>query len=680
MTEAEEQTQVFLQEAGELLVQVEEAVLDLEQSPEAREPLHRLFRAFHTLKGAAGAVGLTNIASFGHDVESLLDHVRSERVAVSRPLVDLVLAAGDFTRQLLSEMTGGPLADVELRDRIAADLRTLTPAGLEAKSLAEVSNRVIFADDPALTDAEAATLSIDFAPGPRLFDQGVDPGAVIDELRALGPCSVDAVIDAVPALDTFDPSRCYLSWHMALRTEREVSAVRDVFLFVENDSHISIEVDAPPAAPPPVEAGATEPTKSPPSAAAGTENRGKTPGADPTVRVASSKLDRLIQLVGELVISQARVSQVARGAAVGELIDPLEALERLVADLRDSVLGVRMMPIGDTFGRFRRLVRDLSSELGKEVDFVTQGEETELDKTMLDQLADPLVHLVRNSLDHGFEPPDTRLQAGKARRGVLRLAAAHEGGHVVVTVGDDGRGLDANAIRKKALERGIIAPDAKLDTEELYQLIFAPGFSTAAQVSSVSGRGVGMDVVKRQVEALRGSVTLHSEPARGTTIRLTLPLTLAIIDGLLVEVGGERLIVPMTAVAENVELPRAARANRNGQDAIVLRGELVPYLRLAEQFGFPAGREAIQRVVIVNHGGARLGLLVDRIVGVHQTVIQSLGRLSEGLGVIAGATILGDGRVALILDLAGVVQLAAAKARAADRFSETRNQEAGDAA
>jgi two-component system chemotaxis sensor kinase CheA len=334
-----------------------------------------------------------------------------------------------------------------------------------------------------------------------------------------------------------------------------------------------------------------------------------------------------------------------------------------VAELRDCVLGIRMMPIGTTFSRFKRLVHDLSGELGKEIDLVTSGEETELDKTVLDQLGDPLVHLIRNSIGHGVEPPDQRVAASKPRRGTIRLTASHMGSNVVVAIQDDGRGMNPSAIRAKAVEKGLIADEASLSEKEILNLIFLPGFSTAEQVTNVSGRGVGMDVVKRQIDALRGSVAISTQPGAGTSISLTLPLTLAIIDGLLVEIGGDQFIVPMSVVTENVELNRTQRASNNGRNVVAVRGDLVPYIRLREVFGIEGQEHEIEKIVIVRYEEQRVGLVVDRVLGSHQTVIQSLGSFYRNIDLVSGATIMGDGRVALIVDVAGLVRFADLRSR-----------------
>ena len=329
-----------------------------------------------------------------------------------------------------------------------------------------------------------------------------------------------------------------------------------------------------------------------------------------------------------------------------------------MAELRDNVLGIRMLPIDTLFGRFRRLVHDLSAELGKEADLVTVGGETELDKSILDQLGEPLVHCLRNCLDHGVEPAAERVAKGKPPRATIRLSAAHVGSSVVIAIEDDGRGIDREAVRAKAVEKQLVPPHARLSDRDILNLILLPGFSTARQVTSVSGRGVGMDAVKRQVHLLRGSLSLESEEGKGTRGCITLPLTLAIIDGLLVEVGSDRFILPMTAVAENVELTRPERACHNGRNVLAVRGKLVPYIDLRETFDIAGDTPAIEKVVIVQQGEESVGLVVERVLGTHQTVIQSLGKFYKNVEVVSGASIMGDGRVALILDAARLVDFA----------------------
>lgn len=624
-------TQTFLLEARELLDQIEEIALDAEQRPGDPEAINRLFRAFHTIKGSGAMFGFEAVAGFTHHVETALDRIRSGHTAVSRRFVELILAARDHITALLDDPAEAAperaAALISAFNEDSGDPAVPVPTATAAPSIA----------------GHPMAWRIKFRPPANIGTIGLDPTALLEELRQLGACTIAANLSAVPLLDQLQAEHCHVSWDITLRTSQGLNAIKDVFIFIENDSELTIE--------PIVETSPVTPAHPPlPLRRAN--------GGEPTVRVPSDRLDRLVNLVGEFVMNQSRLTQSASRVEDPELNVPVEELERLISDLRETVLGIRMMPIGTTFGRFRRVVHDLSLELHKEIELVTEGAETELDKTVLDQLGDPLVHLIRNSIDHGIEPPDERVRAGKPRRGTIRLCATHTGSSVVITIQDDGRGLDTAAIRAKAIEKKLVAPDANLSPRESFNMILLPGFSTASAVTSVSGRGVGMDVVKREIEALRGTLQIESKPGLGTTISATLPLTLAIIDGLHVALGGDRFIIPVSAVQENVELPRSDRLRNNGRNTIAIRGELVPYLRLRESFGFPDDGPAVEKVVIVHHGSDRVGLVVDRVLGSHQTVIQSLGRFYRKVGAFSGATIQGDGRVALILDLAGIIHLA----------------------
>ncbi|RAI39929.1 chemotaxis protein CheA, partial [Rhodoplanes roseus] len=373
------------------------------------------------------------------------------------------------------------------------------------------------------------------------------------------------------------------------------------------------------------------------------------------VRVPAERLDELMDRVGELVIAQSRLKQIAAASSDPQVKSVTEEIERLARELQDTTMGVRMMPIGSLFGRFRRLVHDLSRDLGKDIELITSGEETELDKTVIERLADPLVHLIRNAGDHGLEGPDGRAAAGKPAKGRITLTARHAGAAVLISVGDDGRGLDRTRIQARAEEQGLLAPGAKLADEELFKIIFAPGFSTAREVTNLSGRGVGMDVVKRTIDELRGSIDVKSTPGHGSEVTLRLPLTLAIIDGLLVRVGKGRYVIPLGAVEECVELTPQDDLRAKGRCFLNIRGDLVPYIRLREQFASALPADPYQKVVIVSASGMRVGLVVDQVIGDHQTVIKSLSRLHADVGVFSGATILGDGSVALILDVPQLV-------------------------
>lgn len=668
--------QTYLVEAADLLDQVEEIILDVEKHPDDHEAVNRLFRAFHTIKGSGAMFGFEAVAAFTHHVESTLDQLRHGMIAISPSLVGLILAARDHIQHLLSDADGNVAAGRATSERLAAELRALCGAAAPAGEPKPTPM-----PPPAGNGGAVVTYRIHFKPNPNMSASGLDPASVLDELRGLGKCEIVADTSGVPVLDALDGTKCQLAWDVALTTDRGLNAVKDVFIFAEDGSDLRIEmltageagtaippgavaqpVSAPENAPPEPAPSAVPPVptigaKSPAAPMPAPETGGGTAKSirEGVVRVPSNKLDHIVNLVGELVMNESRLSQVSQRLASGELAAPVEAIERLIAELRDSVLGIRMMPIGSTFSRFKRLVHDLSRDLGKDVELVTEGADTELDKTVLDQLADPLVHLIRNSIGHGIEAPAERAAAGKPPHGIVRLAASHEGSHVVVTIEDDGRGLDAGAIRAKAVEKQLIGADANLSETEIFNLIFLPDFSTATHITAVSGRGVGMDVVRKQIDALRGGIQLSSVRGKGTTISLALPLTLAIIEGLLVTIAGDPFIIPMSVVMENVELHRAERARNNGRNLITVRGELIPYLHLRELFGVGGEEPEIEKIVIVRFGRDRVGLVVDRVLGSHQTVIQSLGRMFKGIGVISGGTILGDGRVALIFDLAGLV-------------------------
>lgn len=631
----------YLQEAEDLLAEIEEAALSLAGEKPGGERLNQLFRAFHTIKGSGAMCGFNQVAAFTHRVETVLDLVRQGSIPVSNTLAEAILSAKDEIRALLAAGQPGEAdARASTRDLVAL-LDGLAGAGEPAPKSASKP-----ADAPHGTGE--VTWRILFRPDPDLMIHGGRPAALIRDLRSLGECQVSAQTDRVPDLDEIDPERCYLGWSITLRTGAGRDAIRDVFLFVEDGATLEIEA---------VPEGSSAPAVRAPRPRQGAATCNAL-SRESTVRVPSERLDRLVGLVGELVVNQSRLAQAASHAGAPELAGPVEEIERLVAELRDDVLGIRMMPIGSIFGRFRRLVHDLSAELGKQIDLVTSGEETELDKSILDQLGEPLVHLLRNSIDHGIGTPEQRAASGKPARGVIRLSALHTGSDVVVGVEDDGRGLDRAAIRAKAVEKQLIPADAGLTGKEILNLILLPGFSTAGLVTSVSGRGVGMDVVKRQIDALRGAISIASEPGKGTRISLRLPLTLAIIEGWLVEVGPDRFILPMAAVAENIELDRIQRARNNGRNIVAVRGELIPYIDLREAFGLPGSPPAVEKVVVVHHEEHRVGLVVDRVLGTHQTVLQPLGSFLRNVGVVSGSTVMGDGGVALILDIREIVRFA----------------------
>lgn len=648
--------QTFLQEAEELIAGIEESALALGSGDGSAETVNRLFRAFHTIKGAGGMCGLDEVAQFTHHVESLLDRVREGVIPVSPPLIELVLGATDQIKNLLECVQTGTAASTRSSDLLVARISELlngsAPAG---------EKEILPPPPPAIPENSRAerVWRIRFHPNPGLLANGGNPVALLKELQSLGPCDVVAHTDDVPALEAIQSDRCYLWWDITLTARVDENAIRDVFIFVEDGSRIEIE-ELPTAGARPAPGGLSQIERVQASGSV----REKKVVKEATVRVPAERLDRLVNLVGEFVMNHSSLAQAASQCGSAEFANPVQVLERLVAELRDNVLGIRMLPIGTLFGRFQRVVHDLSAELGKEAELVTEGAETELDKSILDQLGEPLVHCLRNCLDHGVEPAEDRVSQGKPARATIRLTAAHTGSNVVISIEDDGRGINREAVRAKALDKRLVANDASLGDRDIFNLILLPGFSTARQVTSVSGRGVGMDAVKRQVDILGGRLSLDSTEGKGTRVSMTLPLTLAIIDGLLVQIGGDRFILPMSAVTENVELNRSERTRNNGRNILAVRGELIPYIDLRQSFQVRGSAPATEKVVIVQHGDDRVGLVVERVLGTHQTVIQSLGKFYRNVEVVSGATIMGDGRVALILDVAAIV-------RHADRECQT---------
>jgi len=627
---ASDPEQVFLQEAQELLEQLEQSLLDLERTPGDGELIDKAFRALHTIKGSGAMFGFTEVAAFTHHVETAFDLVRKGKVVPTRELIAVALAAKDQMRLLIDQPANvSPGAG----DAILGDLQRLMEAAAGQNAEGRETEWRIRFRLPA--DAMAT---------------GTNPLLLLDELRTLGEAFVTALTEGVPALEEIDPGLSYLRWDVVLRTDQPRAAIEQVFLFVLDDMELVIE----PVAGVPVPAAAPDGQPAPPHPAPAGDAR-ETRSAD-TIRVPAERLDELMDRVGQLVIAQSRLKEIAAASNDAGMKSVTEDIERLSLELRDTTMGVRMLPIGHLFSRFRRLIHDLARDHGKRIELVTSGEETEVDKTVIERLNDPLIHLIRNAVDHGIEDPAGRAASGKPPMGRISLSATHIAAGVVISVRDDGRGLDRDRIRARAEENGLWPPGTRLTDNELFQAIFQPGFSTAREVTSLSGRGVGMDVVKRAIDGLRGTVDVASTPGQGSDITLRLPLTLAIIDGLLVRVGRGRYVIPLSAVEECVELSMEEDARSRGRNFLNVRGDLVPFLRLRELFHTTSAPDRYQKVVIVSAGELRVGLAVDQVIGDHQTVIKSLSKLHANVEIFSGATILGDGTVALILDIAHLVE------------------------
>jgi len=642
----------FFDEARELLAELELALLEMDDKRGDPEIIGRAFRALHTIKGSGAMFGFEQIAGFTHHLESAFDRVRNGQLDVSSSLTNLALAASDQIKAMLEEAAGRGTADPARSDEILRSVSELMgPSDAPAQRASSA---------PAPAGGEGGPVRewrIHFRPSPDVLVNGTNPLLLLRELREFGDLKVTVDTSAIPPLQDIAPERCYLAWDMTLATEAPRDAIRDVFIFVEDDSELIIEAfgeavgeaagDRPEAKP---SAAARAPSRSAPAKSAGAGQ------AAASIRVAAGKLDQLVNLVGELVTVQARLSEAAARSNDGTILDIAEAVERLTSELRENSMSIRMLPLRATFERFRRLVHDLGVELGKDVELTVEGAETELDKTVIDQLNDPLVHLIRNSMDHGIETPEARRAAGKHPTARIHLSALHSGANVLIRVSDDGRGLDAEKVRARALEQGLIDVSSRLSEPEVYSLIFEPGFSTAREVTDVSGRGVGMDVVRRNVEALHGSIELASRPGEGLTVTLRLPLTLAIIDGLLVRVGDAHFVLPLANSLECVELTGEDIQAAHGNRIANVRGELIPYIRLSEYFQMNTARPDREQIMVVETEHGLYGFVVDQVLGDHQTVIKNLGRLCRNVQVVSGATILGNGTVALILDPHRLVQ------------------------
>ncbi len=681
----------FFTESAEHVETIEAGLLELEQRPQDLDLLNRIFRAAHSIKGNAGMFNFTAIGGLTHKMENVLDLLRNEEMAVSPNVIDVLLRALDGLKILLDAAQGGSEADEVVIQGLEQELQACQEGDKENDVAATTSQP---SATPAPPENTWRLIKIDWVPLSELFQRGLDPAQIFNELHELGMVKTLQVrTEQIPLLEEMDSERCYLSWAVELETDAPMNKVEAVFDFVRDGSELVITDCAPTPAQPHkrvgdilVEEGVVTPgeisdslAKQKPIGEILVEEKKATPkqvenalqkqkqlkkGETTSIRVDTDKIDKLINLVGELVITQSMLTDLGEKFTIDQLPilqERIIQLERNTREMQERVMSIRMMPIGAAFQRFPRLVRDLASKSGKQIQLVLSGEETELDKTLIEGIGDPLTHLVRNSADHGLEGPEERIANGKSERGTIRLNAYHDGGNICITVGDDGRGLNREKIVSKAIERGIIADGAMMSDEDVCKLIFHAGFSTADKITDVSGRGVGMDVVKRNIEGLGGSVGIESFPGKGSKLTLKLPLTLAIIDGMTVRVGKDHYIIPLLTVTESIR-PKPADLQRIASkgEVVNLRGEWVPVIRLYEAFeSTPDYTDPTQALlVIVEVDGHRVAVLVDELTGQQQVVIKSLEQNYRKIEGISGATILGDGQVALIVDVPGLTKLA----------------------
>jgi two-component system chemotaxis sensor kinase CheA len=701
---------IYQVEVQDTMESAEQLLLQLEESPTDAGLINAVFRDLHTIKGSSAMNGIDQVASFIHKLEDAYDQARNGELRVNAELIDVTLKSLDYVRQLIDAQ-----ADVSKTDQAAAAAIQARIDSLMVASVA-VTAEVARLDHQATGDNNEEDVSnhnlyhVKFVPDANLMFRGTNVIGLLEEILELGPCRLVTDIREVPSLEEIKPDTIYTSWRMLIAFAGDQELLEDVFMFVVDDCVVSIDplvqditlgkayqlveslyllLDTDPdlgvdrledaaralledsqntdslvevhATTGTANATINQPTEQPSSESvvASSSFTGQKFAADKEfIRVPAERLDMQLDLVGELVIAQAGLTQYSGMARDNRLDAIAEVIERLTDDLRDNTMNLRMLPVGNLFSRYKRVVRDMALRIGKQITLTTEGDETELDKTVIDQLGDPLVHLIRNSVDHGLESAAERIAAGKASTGTIKLSAAHVGSNVVITVSDDGRGLDRDTIRSRAESHGLLTPLVSYSDKEVFKQIFQPGFTTVHKVSDMSGRGVGMDVVKRVIDKLQGTIEIHSQPGQGTKIDLQVPLTLAIIDGLMIDVGDNFFILPLGLVEEVVELQQARGDSTTENNILNIRDAIVPYVFLREVLNINNRSDDIERVVIVSNGGERVGLVVDRVVGQHQTVIKGLGKAYEKVSNFSGSTILGDGTVALILDVPDLLRYA----------------------
>ncbi len=713
MSEINPALETFSQEVDELLTAMEEALLGLEGTPDDSESINSIFRAMHTIKGSSGLFGFDDVVAFTHEAETVLDKVRNGERAIDAELISVLLACKDHTAQIIQHTffnEGEPLPE-ELQQQGQALIAQLTGSSIVVGGMPATQQEKAdhFEVDVNTTDSsDNWVISLAFEPD--ALRNGMDPLSFIRYLQTLGKIiEVVITLPTLPRIEEMDPESCYLNFKIVFNSSADKKTIADVFEFAEDDCDITIlppnsrqehylqlladlpEDQVKRLGEMLIEIGALtekevanilheqrdeDNTEVKPLGEMLLEKnilqqpvieqalkkqesvKQKINKESNYIRVDAAKLGYLINLVGELVISGAAMRLMVDKHGLSDVDDVASTMSHLVEDIRDTALQLRMVQIGETFTRFQRVVHDVSKELGKQIQLQITGGESELDKTVVEKINDPLIHLVRNSLDHGIETPAVRLRGGKPEKGTIQLNAYHDSGRIVIQISDDGQGLDPEKIVAKAIAKGLIKPDQILSKHEIYNLIFEPGLSTKDEAGNLSGRGVGMDVVKRNIEALRGSVSVDSELGQGTTVTIHLPLTLAIIDGFMVEAQKERYIIPLSMVEECVEMSSEEWQIDEVQHYVNLRGQVLPYLRLGDFFHNNKKHTRIQResLVVVRFGETKAGFVVDELHGENQTVIKPLGKLFENLNGIGGATVLGSGDVALILDVQGLIQ------------------------
>ncbi len=681
--------QKFVEEAQDNVAAIEEALFELEKSPDDKEIVERLFRSMHTIKGSGAMFGFNDLSHFTHNLETLYDCVRNDTVKVNKDIISLTFESLDYIRQLL-DVGEGTLTDPDdiqrQKDYIAKitkyfpEGQQLTLSSAEKAALAAKQAAGVAAPQPKVEEKGPKNYLVTFAPFESLLNNGTNPLFMLDDLTALGKYKSVAFTGAVPQLDKFDPLNLYVKWQVILSTDQDVNEIKDVFIFVEDECKMDIaelpggDIVGNAEKLEPIIAKAIEsqtelkaddfavfkeaPKPEPKQEAGTTQAAAKSASAAPktqenkiaSIRVSADKIDDLVNAVSELVTMQAQLNLLAERQENQYLIAIAEQMEKITRQLRENSFSISLIPLQGELVQFQRLVRDLCNKLGKQIEFVVEGGEIELDKTIIDHLKDPLLHIIRNSGDHGIEMPEERIAKGKNPVGTVLLKAFYSGSSVIVQVSDDGKGMDPDKIFKKAVEKGLVNPNAHLSKKEILNLIFASGFSTAEKVSDVSGRGVGMDVVKSKIAEIRGEVTVDAEVGKGTTITMELPLTLSIIDGLLTRIGGEQFVFPFTNV-ERILQPEEVKMSDSGMgDFFTYNGDQLVSIDLNKIFNGRPTEFANSKMLIVGQGDKRVGMVVDAVLGEFQIVVKPLGRFLRSVDMISGASVMGDGSLSLIID------------------------------
>jgi two-component system chemotaxis sensor kinase CheA len=672
----------FVEESLDNVNDLEEALFALENDMQSKDLIERIFRAMHSLKGGGAMFGFNHLSDFTHHLENIFDKVRNSKIEVTPDLISLTFSAVDEIKYLLEKGDLTAKDDLDEYNRMMGQIQNFLQGG----GTGNQENSSVSGDDASAANSEEKTYLISFIPGEDLLQNGTNPLFLLDDLHALGKGHSIVYTHKIPSFDNIEPENNYCLWQIILSTAESVNEIKDVFIFVEDECDLSIEevgkggFEMNPAVEKLIENARNSNTLIKVSDLKVLLNKNETEGKKTeqeqenteteqgrkksqlkdhkisSIRVASSKIDELVNLVSELVTIQAQLSVYAEKKGDNDILELAENVQKLSRQLRDNAFEISLIPMQTELMRFQRLVRDLSKELGKEIEFVIEGGDIELDKNIIEHLTDPLLHILRNSVDHGIEKPDERVAAGKSPKGNIYFKAYHAGASVLIEVTDDGRGIDVESIKAKAISKGMIEENEELSHKEILNLIFLSGFSTRDTVSGVSGRGVGMDVVRKKISEIRGEVTIDSEVGQGTTVTLRLPLTLSIIDGLLVKIGENQYVVPIASIEKIFALDKSQLKDSFNR-VVIIDNEQLPYVDMREIFKEEVKESETPQMVLVRHEERRLGLMVDEVLGEHQTVVKPMGRYLTSHEVVSGASILGDGSISLVIDTNRVLQL-----------------------